>query len=232
MVLVVIYLAIAFEWRMAVAALVALIHDLTITIGVYALVGFEVTPGHRDRSADHPRLLALRHGRRLRQPQGEHARTSPSRTRCTYSEIANRSINEHPGPLDQHHGGRAAAGRRPAVHRWRPPRRGHAQRHLAVAVRRPRGRCVLLDLHRHAARRRPQGARAGDEGPGKRVLRQAGARRDAKGERAGWPRRPTATTCDDEPDDDAAAARSSVRATSRRVPQPRPAAAPPASKRR
>ena len=45
MVLVVVYLAIAFEWRMAVAALVALIHDLTITVGVYALVGFEVTPG-------------------------------------------------------------------------------------------------------------------------------------------------------------------------------------------
>ncbi|MEV7354714.1 protein translocase subunit SecF [Kitasatospora sp. NPDC091276] len=45
MVLVTVYLAIAFEWRMAVAALVALIHDLLITIGVYALVGFEVTPG-------------------------------------------------------------------------------------------------------------------------------------------------------------------------------------------
>ncbi|GAA5017926.1 protein translocase subunit SecF [Kitasatospora paranensis] len=45
MVLVTIYMAIAFEWRMALAALVALIHDLLITIGVYALVGFEVTPG-------------------------------------------------------------------------------------------------------------------------------------------------------------------------------------------
>ena len=45
LVLVVIYLAIAFEWRMAVAALVALLHDLTITTGVYAIVGFEVTPG-------------------------------------------------------------------------------------------------------------------------------------------------------------------------------------------
>ncbi|CAM5548855.1 protein translocase subunit SecF [Streptomyces hirsutus] len=42
--LVVIYLAIAFEWRMAVAAFIALIHDLTITVGIYALVGFEVTP--------------------------------------------------------------------------------------------------------------------------------------------------------------------------------------------
>ncbi|MFI9274709.1 protein translocase subunit SecF [Kitasatospora sp. NPDC052896] len=45
MVLVTAYLAIAFEWRMALAALVALIHDLVITIGVYALVGFQVSPG-------------------------------------------------------------------------------------------------------------------------------------------------------------------------------------------
>ncbi|OIV39104.1 protein-export membrane protein SecF [Mangrovactinospora gilvigrisea] len=45
MVLVVVYLAIAFEWRMAAAAFVALLHDLLITIGVYALVGFEVTSG-------------------------------------------------------------------------------------------------------------------------------------------------------------------------------------------
>ncbi|UGY90399.1 protein translocase subunit SecF [Streptomyces gobiensis] len=45
LVLVSVYLAIAFEWRMALAALVALIHDLVITVGVYAIVGFEVTPG-------------------------------------------------------------------------------------------------------------------------------------------------------------------------------------------
>jgi preprotein translocase subunit SecF len=31
-------------WKMAVAALAALIHDLVITVGIYALVGFEVTP--------------------------------------------------------------------------------------------------------------------------------------------------------------------------------------------
>ncbi|WP_165984819.1 protein translocase subunit SecF [Streptomyces sp. YIM 98790] len=43
--LVSIYLAIAFEWRMALGALVALLHDLAITVGVYAFVGFEVTPG-------------------------------------------------------------------------------------------------------------------------------------------------------------------------------------------
>ncbi|MCW2784164.1 MAG: protein translocase subunit secF [Marmoricola sp.] len=32
------------EWKMAIAALVALAHDLVITVGVYALSGFEVTP--------------------------------------------------------------------------------------------------------------------------------------------------------------------------------------------
>ncbi len=31
-------------WKMAVAGLVALIHDLIITVGVYALFGFEITP--------------------------------------------------------------------------------------------------------------------------------------------------------------------------------------------
>ena len=44
LILVTIFLSIYFEWRMAVAALVALAHDLIITIGIYSLLGFEVTP--------------------------------------------------------------------------------------------------------------------------------------------------------------------------------------------
>ena len=43
-VVIVIYLSIAFEWKMAVAALIALAHDIVITIGVYALAHFEVSP--------------------------------------------------------------------------------------------------------------------------------------------------------------------------------------------
>ena len=42
--LVILFLAIYFEFKMAIAAIVALVHDVIITIGVYALVGFEVTP--------------------------------------------------------------------------------------------------------------------------------------------------------------------------------------------
>jgi preprotein translocase subunit SecF len=44
LVVIVIYLSIAFEWRMASAAIIALLHDIVITIGVYALTGFEVSP--------------------------------------------------------------------------------------------------------------------------------------------------------------------------------------------
>ncbi|MCX4910257.1 protein translocase subunit SecF [Streptomyces sp. NBC_00878] len=92
MVLVVIYLAIAFEWRMALAALVALIHDITITVGIYALVGFEVTPGTVIG------LLTIL-GYSLYDTVvvfdslKEQTKDITKQTRWTYSEIADRSIN-------------------------------------------------------------------------------------------------------------------------------------------
>jgi preprotein translocase subunit SecF len=44
-VLVSLYLTFRFEWRMALAAILAVIHDIVLTVGVYAVTGFEVTPG-------------------------------------------------------------------------------------------------------------------------------------------------------------------------------------------
>ncbi|MFS1303699.1 protein translocase subunit SecF [Streptosporangium longisporum] len=44
MLAIILYLTMAFEWKMALAAVVALLHDLVITAGVYAWSGFEVTP--------------------------------------------------------------------------------------------------------------------------------------------------------------------------------------------
>ena len=44
LVAVVIFLAIYFDPRMAVAALISLLHDILVTAGVYSLIGFEVTP--------------------------------------------------------------------------------------------------------------------------------------------------------------------------------------------
>nr|BFD85906.1 protein translocase subunit SecF [Streptomyces sp. Xyl84] len=92
MVLVVIYLAIAFEWRMAVAALVALVHDITITTGIYALVGFEVTPGTVIG------LLTIL-GYSLYDTVvvfdslKEQTKDITKQSRWTYSDLANRSIN-------------------------------------------------------------------------------------------------------------------------------------------
>jgi preprotein translocase subunit SecF len=44
LIVIVIYLSIAFEWKMASAAFVALMHDILITVGIYALAGFQVSP--------------------------------------------------------------------------------------------------------------------------------------------------------------------------------------------
>jgi len=44
LVFIAIYIAWRFEWTMAVGAMVALVHDVVITAGLYALVGREVTP--------------------------------------------------------------------------------------------------------------------------------------------------------------------------------------------
>ncbi|MDI3420222.1 protein translocase subunit SecF [Streptomyces luteolus] len=92
MILCVIYLAIAFEWRMAVAALIALIHDITITVGIYALVGFEVTPGTVIG------LLTIL-GYSLYDTVvvfdslKEQSKGITKQTKQTYSEVANLSIN-------------------------------------------------------------------------------------------------------------------------------------------
>jgi len=44
MVLVGLYIAWRFEWRMAIAAIFAMLHDVLISVGIYSIIGFEVTP--------------------------------------------------------------------------------------------------------------------------------------------------------------------------------------------
>ena len=38
------YISIRFEWRMAIAAILAVIHDVLISVGIYSIFGFQVTP--------------------------------------------------------------------------------------------------------------------------------------------------------------------------------------------
>jgi preprotein translocase subunit SecF len=42
--IVALYLSLRFEWKMAMAMILAMVHDIIITAGVYSLGGFEVTP--------------------------------------------------------------------------------------------------------------------------------------------------------------------------------------------
>jgi len=44
LIVIVLYLSIAFEWKMALSAVIALAHDIVIAVGIYALVHFEVSP--------------------------------------------------------------------------------------------------------------------------------------------------------------------------------------------
>ena len=43
-IIVLLFLALTFEPKMAISAIVATVHDVFITVGIYALVGFDVTP--------------------------------------------------------------------------------------------------------------------------------------------------------------------------------------------
>jgi preprotein translocase subunit SecF len=44
LVLVMLFISWRFQWRMALAAIVAMLHDVLISVGIYSLFGFEVTP--------------------------------------------------------------------------------------------------------------------------------------------------------------------------------------------
>ena len=43
-VLIAAYISIFFEWKMAAAAIIAVVHDIAVTVGIYSLTGFTVTP--------------------------------------------------------------------------------------------------------------------------------------------------------------------------------------------
>jgi len=87
------YITIRFEWKMAVAALVALLHDLIIAAGIYSIVGFELTP------STIVGLLTIL-GFSLYDTVvvfdkvGENSRDLLATARMTYSEAANLAVNQ------------------------------------------------------------------------------------------------------------------------------------------
>ena len=179
---IVIYLSIAFEWKMAAAALVALAHDIVITIGVYALTGFQVSP------ATVIGLLTIL-GYSLYDTVvvfdkvRENTAGLLGTRKSTYSDGGQPGPEPDPGPVHQHLADRPAAGGGDPGRQRHAARQRRAQGPVAGAVRRHAVRHLLLDLHRHAGAGRPQGARAAVQAAGRarsRCARPAAARERAR----------------------------------------------------
>ena len=93
MVIVSIYISIRFQYRMAIAAIIALIHDLVLTAGVYSIIGFEVTP-----STIVGLLTILGFSLYdtvvIFDKVGENTRDLTAGSRFTFSEATNRAVNQ------------------------------------------------------------------------------------------------------------------------------------------
>ncbi len=88
-----IYLAIRFEFKMSVAAIVCVLHDIAFTVGVYALVGFAVTPATVTAFLTilgfslYDTVVVFDKIR-------ENTSSVGAMGRATYGEMANRSLNQ------------------------------------------------------------------------------------------------------------------------------------------
>ncbi len=87
------YITLRFEFRMAVATLVALVHDLVIVVGIYAVFGFPVTP------ATVIAILtilgfSIYDGIVVFDRVDENTRQLGKRSKTTYSDMANTSLNQ------------------------------------------------------------------------------------------------------------------------------------------
>jgi preprotein translocase subunit SecF len=93
LVLISISIAIYFETKMAIAALIALLHDLLITIGIYALSGFQVSP---DTVIAFLTVLgySLYDTIVVFDKVKENTRGLASTNRVTYTDVVNLSMNQ------------------------------------------------------------------------------------------------------------------------------------------
>ncbi len=198
LIVITIYISLRFEPKMAVACLAALVHDILVTVGVYSLSGFEVTPA---TVVAFLTILgySLYDGIVVFDKVEENTRGLAASGRMTYSDMVNLSMNQVmmrslntsitallPIFSVLFVGAFAARGDDVAGLR---PRTGH----------RLAGLGLLVDLHRLAAAGRAQGARTpirdhppAPRGQGFRCRGPAHARRLA-GRRGRRRRRPWAT---------------------------------------
>ena len=176
---------------MALAAIIAVIHDIIITVGVYAVTGFEVTP------ATVVAFLTIL-GFSLYDTVVVFDKVKDNQARLgtvrgdTYSSMVNRSLNQ----VLMRSINTSIVALLPVASLLFVGtyvlRRPGAARLRARAVRRPAHRCLLVDLRGHADPGLAEGARAqvpGAARAGRRRPRQGRARRAAPPAVAGARRR-------------------------------------------
>ena len=93
LIVVILYLAMAFEPKMAISAIIAVVHDVFITVGIYALVGFDVTPA---TVIGFLTILgySLYDTVVVFDTVRENTRSITSTSKMTYSQAANLAINQ------------------------------------------------------------------------------------------------------------------------------------------
>jgi preprotein translocase subunit SecF len=91
-VLLALYLSVRFEWKMSASAIVAVIHDIIFTVGVYALFGFQVTPATVTAFLT---ILgfSLYDTVVVFDKVGEFQKSMTATGRMTYGEMVNRALN-------------------------------------------------------------------------------------------------------------------------------------------
>ena len=142
------------NWKMAAAGLIALAHDLVITVGIYAWTGFEVSPATMIGF-----LTVLGYSLYdtvvVFDKVRENTNEAFANGRLTFAQAANLAVNQTMVRSIN----TTVIGLLPITAVLavgaRLPRPGRAPRPLARALRRHPDRRLLLDLHRHAAARQP-----------------------------------------------------------------------------
>ena len=87
------YISLRFEWKMAVATMAAMFHDILVTVGVYSLSGFEVTPATVIAGLT---ILgySIYDGIVVFDKVDENTRGLAASGRMTYGEMVNLSLNQ------------------------------------------------------------------------------------------------------------------------------------------
>jgi preprotein translocase subunit SecF len=86
-----IYISIRFEWKMAIGALAAVVHDVLISVGVYSVFQFEVTPATVIAFLT---ILGFSLYDTIVVFDKVHENTKRPGSRATYSDIVNLSMNQ------------------------------------------------------------------------------------------------------------------------------------------